>query len=1049
MAVKQTEAVELYIALFGRAPDGEGLKYWLDQAKQNNWDVKALADNMFYSVSQQYPEYADVQKVVESIYLNVLGKTPASDSEGISYWIQQINEGKTTVGQVAADIIYVAKTQYPDHPATKTLENRVAAGIYTAEKLPKADVNNDGKIDFKVFKKVIELVNSDQASVALAQNYVSSITEENQNVDNALKLTLNTDTIVGTDGNDIINAPVKFNQASGTYITTLNSSDRIDGLGGDDVLTAQLNTDPSKTITPTISNVEKLTLQPLETVTFGFENINGIKEVVIDQPVGNINLQNIKSIIDLYVKDGIGKTVSVNYDNTILGSDADKQKVTIENFKSASSINFNGDPIENFEVTLKKDNDVSLNNIQEIRNLTIDGEGNSVLKVGPTGNTNKLLSVDASKFTGNLNLLDISNSTSNLIQTIKGGSGDDTIRMYYLDRHDKVDLGDGEDKLILKNQPEGFSVSPSVKTEKFYLENPQDNLTLNMANVTDLKSVGFDAVFAGGDDGISKDIVFNNVVNTIEEVYYNVGGVSRDKNLDNVELNKDNITAEDDSITLFITNKDVYGNLINKTPGVQFTIGEFKIPGIENLTIKTDKLHPNKLPTAYDGGIAINSFGAGSGDLINLIIESESTVNLGTALQNHTKLRTIDASKSSGNIYLDVTNVRDSARATSKVTIKTGSGNDTINNIANIAAKTAADYNIDSGAGNDILTVIPKNNNFVTGTGNKTLVLSAGDGDDIVTIQASGTNDDNITTSSVVDLGAGKDLLKIKGNGAIDLSGVKFKNFEEIDINVGNGNIATLDASSFTSQPSLINIKLISGDLQLNLDPGEKLDLTDNTKYELEANSDSKIIFSTQGKADIKLTDQTDYVIQNSPFAAADKITDFKSGMDKLKIDLTKEAAAGAVSTKKFGAVNSLDAAYVATTGSTKNLQIIKIAAKKTAGITAKKINAVSNVAATIGKLFTGNNITFVKNGAGTKIIKIKIDGNSVITKGVAAKTDTGVLFFYDKDDKKLVMYGLVLKDGNSTAAAALTSVVVATHKTIATVTLTSGTLAASDILVF
>ncbi len=158
MAVSKTDVAKLYIGLFGRLPEGEGLEYWYEQATQNNWDIKQLADNMFYSATQLYPEYTDAQKVVESIYQNILGKTKEDDPDGIAYWVNEIQSGKTTVSKAVADIIYVAETQYPDNPATKTLQNRAKAGVEIAKTFQKADIDGDGKID-ALFTEKLSLIN--------------------------------------------------------------------------------------------------------------------------------------------------------------------------------------------------------------------------------------------------------------------------------------------------------------------------------------------------------------------------------------------------------------------------------------------------------------------------------------------------------------------------------------------------------------------------------------------------------------------------------------------------------------------------------------------------------------------------------------------------------------------------------------------------------------------------------------------------------------------------------------------------------------------------
>jgi len=168
------DITKLYIAMFGRAPEGEGLDYWYQQALANDWDITQLATNMYYAAIQ-YEDYAflaDPLKLVESIYENVLGKTYADDPEGINYWVGQIKSGIIPPGEVARVIIQTAENQYPDHPATKTLHNRVEIALYTAQKIPKFTG------DFEAFKDFIGIVDDDPLTIQLAEKNVDKYWEQ-------------------------------------------------------------------------------------------------------------------------------------------------------------------------------------------------------------------------------------------------------------------------------------------------------------------------------------------------------------------------------------------------------------------------------------------------------------------------------------------------------------------------------------------------------------------------------------------------------------------------------------------------------------------------------------------------------------------------------------------------------------------------------------------------------------------------------------------------------------------------------------------------------
>ena len=166
----EKDVTAIYVGVFGRAPEGEGLNYWVHQAEENNWDLRTLAENMYLSAIEVlgYENLADPRELVKAVYLYVLGKTEEDDPKGINYWVNEIKDGKVTAGKVIADIVYSALTEYPNHPATKTLLNRVDAGIQIAKKIMEVDINFNGEIDeqdISVFREMIQKVTQDPESI--------------------------------------------------------------------------------------------------------------------------------------------------------------------------------------------------------------------------------------------------------------------------------------------------------------------------------------------------------------------------------------------------------------------------------------------------------------------------------------------------------------------------------------------------------------------------------------------------------------------------------------------------------------------------------------------------------------------------------------------------------------------------------------------------------------------------------------------------------------------------------------------------------------------
>lgn len=92
LTIKQS-ITALYIAFFDRAPDYEGLNYWISEAKylQNQSDVTKLIASEFAKQELFTQVYAtlDNRSFIEAIYQNILGVQ--GDEEGITYWTQALH----------------------------------------------------------------------------------------------------------------------------------------------------------------------------------------------------------------------------------------------------------------------------------------------------------------------------------------------------------------------------------------------------------------------------------------------------------------------------------------------------------------------------------------------------------------------------------------------------------------------------------------------------------------------------------------------------------------------------------------------------------------------------------------------------------------------------------------------------------------------------------------------------------------------------------------------------------------------------------------------
>lgn len=163
MALTQSQVSQLYVAIFNRASEGEGSRYW-----QNDiGDMAAIADFMLETDSaKQYfgSSLNSNEAFIKHIYRNSLGREP--DKEGLNYWIGELNKGRSR-GTVIKDIVYVAKDTEP------VFKNKVYISNYTADRLEKATVN-----DINKYQSIIKNVTAESSTVRDAENIVKRMAAE-------------------------------------------------------------------------------------------------------------------------------------------------------------------------------------------------------------------------------------------------------------------------------------------------------------------------------------------------------------------------------------------------------------------------------------------------------------------------------------------------------------------------------------------------------------------------------------------------------------------------------------------------------------------------------------------------------------------------------------------------------------------------------------------------------------------------------------------------------------------------------------------------------
>ncbi len=293
----------LYVALFGRAPDGEGLGFWANLLA-NGTTMTSVADQMYAvpAARPYYPSFFTNQQIVDSFYLKVLGRV--ADTEGSAYWTAKLNAPTATPGSVITEMVSVVLNWTPSGvPANAAVD---AAGALSKSLFTnKADVSlyfglTNGTVAGG--QAALNGVDATAASVTAAKAVIdggSSATAQ------TFMLTTGFDNLVGSAGADTFIANVVQNN-NGEQTNQLATGDHINGGGGTDTLNAvvqmasALNNSPASAITPITTSVEKamFTALTVNNVPYTFYNSDSNHSTVVPYAAETVNI-NAKSMTGL------------------------------------------------------------------------------------------------------------------------------------------------------------------------------------------------------------------------------------------------------------------------------------------------------------------------------------------------------------------------------------------------------------------------------------------------------------------------------------------------------------------------------------------------------------------------------------------------------------------------------------------------------------------------------------------------------------------------------------------------------------------------------
>jgi hypothetical protein len=718
----RTEVAQLYVALFGRAPDGEGLSFWT-QLRGQGKTMAEVADVMFATAPARvyYPGYFTNPEIITSFYVNVLGRQP--DAEGKTFWTAKLDAPGATFGSVISEMIYTVQNYSGTNVDSKNSHdlfvNRVAVAQYYGE--------HNGGIAGST--QVLAVVTKDPATVTASKTAIDNGTAPGINQGQTFVLTAVQDagtTFTGGAGNDTFQAPIGQN-AAGDLLATLQDFDTLDGGAGSDTLEATLY--GGATVTPELRGIETLKLHftsPGDTIDL--QHSQGIDKVVFGSSTASpAVVKNASTVSTIRLEGGVNQvdalmgvapaagTLNLDYDHVVSG------RIDFQGAIKASTVNVN--LTDSTAVLSSAQNDTyTVENItatgkntwqtagtgQALATLNVSGSGSRSLANIYTG----IKTLDASKLQGDLQVT----FDGALARSITAGSGNDLVFLSTtVAAGTTVSLGDGDD--VLKAYLAAGNISAADGGAGYDTLSVLGNSNFTAAQAA--KFTGFEALDIGGGQGIYDIGLFGlGTVQLSQKVFD--GPLAADVTVKNAPdaLTLKFVTKSGGATPYLLQGQAVtiqgkdYGGTTAGGDAEALTIATEFNDGNKNSTadpyIKAPTLVANGVETiVFDQQLKLADGGTGavnpadyvlqvdlSGDSIEKIaIKGDGTVNLrGGNVTQIGRLALVDASASNGAVAIDLSNQANA------VTFVGGAGAD-----AYTAAKGGG--TIFGGKGGDVITL--------------------------------------------------------------------------------------------------------------------------------------------------------------------------------------------------------------------------------------------------------------------------------------------------------------------------------------------------------
>ena len=171
MALTKTEVSKLYVSIFNRASEGAGNTYWQEDAA----DLKDAAAKMLSTpdAATYFGTSLDSnQAFIEHIYLNTLNKTASQDTEGVAYWVNQLNSGLSRAEIVGSLVTAVDDYAASTDPVTAFAYHQVTNRVAVSD-----SIADSGVTDMAFTQKALAAVSADMSTLDIVENLVQMVQE--------------------------------------------------------------------------------------------------------------------------------------------------------------------------------------------------------------------------------------------------------------------------------------------------------------------------------------------------------------------------------------------------------------------------------------------------------------------------------------------------------------------------------------------------------------------------------------------------------------------------------------------------------------------------------------------------------------------------------------------------------------------------------------------------------------------------------------------------------------------------------------------------------